>query len=377
MARQCTFEQSRHGRTRVTRVSLMREGERISGLEIWHLPMRIGSCEVHLGGIADVQTHRAHRKQGHASVVMRESVDWMQAHGVDVSVLFGIPGFYWRWGYVTTLLAATTAQIPTRQAEQVRRTARPRRFRATDMDDALRVYNRDNARRTGTIVRRKSTWTPWRTGIEYRAPNEVYLYPVRGRVGAVAGFTLRADKVACAELSIADPAACGAVLRHAADLAVARRVETVLFHLPPDHAFADYLREQGCDLRVHVPRVAGGMARVMNQQTTFRKIAPELCRRLAESRFHAWSGTVAIRTDLGTTRLVVNKGAVRVGESKDRADVRLRVSQERLTQLLFGFQPVSFLLAHTDTRLTGRDARELLGALFPRGEAYMWWPDRF
>lgn len=368
----CTFDRDARGRTRT---SLLLDGERISGLALWHMPMRIGSCEVLMGGIGGVSTHHKHRKKGYASIVMQDSVDWMGEHAFDVSMLFGIGDFYYRWGFITAL-ASTTVGVPTRHAESVKRTSRVRRFRKKDLATAIRIFNRDNARRTGTTVRRKSTWTPWRVGIEWREPPEIFLYSVRGKTVGVAGFCLRKDRVECAELSAIDPAAFGGILRHAADLAINRRVAHVIFHLPPDHPFVDFCREQGCQIRTNVPRAAGGMARVINQTQCLEKIAPELTRRLAESSLAGWSGTLDIVTDLERTRLNVRRGEVKVGTPRGRARVKLELPQQRLTQLLFGFQDIAFLLAHTPAKLTG-DREDVIDTLFPRGHPYVWIPDRF
>ena len=368
----CTFDRDARGRTRV---SYLKNGERISGLALWHMPMRMGSCEVLMGGIGGVWTHQRHRKRGYASIVMEDAVRWMREHAFDVSVLFGIGDFYWRWGFITTL-ASTTVGVPTRHAETVKRTARPRKFRKRDLVAAMRLFNRDNARRTGSLVRRKSSWTPWRVGVRWAEPPEIFLYTVRGRVVGVAGFCLAGDAVACVEVSAVDAAAFGGMLRHAADLAVARRVASIIFHVPGDHPFTDFCREQGCQVRTRVPRVAGGMGRLINQSQCLGKITPELTRRLRESKLARWSGTLAVVTDLETTRLRVKRGEVRVGNVVGRADVTLRLPQERLTQLVFGFQPVRHLLTHTGTKLTG-DRVDLVDTLFPRHEAHVWTADHF
>ncbi|HUU42350.1 MAG TPA: GNAT family N-acetyltransferase [Planctomycetota bacterium] len=370
----CTFDRDERGRTRT---NFLLDGERVSGLAMWDMPVRIGSCEVRLAGIGGVWTHEHHRKKGYASIVMTDSVAWMRENGFDISMLFGIPDFYWRWGFISTV-ASTTVEVPTPHAESVKRTSRPRRFRTRDLARAIRIFNRDNARRTGSTVRRKSTWIPWRIGLEWREPPEIWLYAARGRTVGTAGWCLKPDAVQCCEVSAVDASAFGGILRHAADLAVRRRASSVVFHVPRDHPFTDFCRDQGCRVSTQVPRAGGGMARIINQRTCLEKIAPELTQRLHESTLADWSGTVAIVTDLETTRLVVKRGVVRIDGDKGRgrADVRLDLPQQRLTQLLFGFQPVSHLLSQTPTKLTG-DTSGVVEALFPRQEATVWQSDRF
>jgi len=281
-----------------------------------------------------------------------------------------------RWGFVTAL-SRPVVRVPTRHAEQAKRTCRVRALRDADLTDYLRIYNRENANRTASIVRRKSTWIALRMGLQWGEKPTAFAYVKSGKLVGVGAYTLRPDTVACVDLCARTPEAFGGMLHHAAALAVERRVEKIAFHIPTDHAFADFCREQGCAIEVNTPRCSGGMARIINQKQTFGKVAPALSRRLARSRFHAWSGTVDLKTDLDTTRLVVKRGEVTVGKGRGRASVKLACPQERLTQLLFGFQSIAFLRAHTHARLTGRGAEDVIDALFPKGEPFMWIPDHF
>jgi hypothetical protein len=62
----------------------------------------------------------------------------------------------------------------------------------------------------------------------------------------------------------------------------------------------------------------------------------------------------------------VKRGRVTVGERVGRARVTLRCRQERLTQLLFGFHSIDFMLSHGFARLTG-DKKGIIDTLFPKG----------
>ena len=361
---------------RSAKLVLSVDGKDVSGLSVHAAPMRIGSAEVHMGGIGGVWTDRHHRRKGYASIVMSESIDWMRERGFDVSVLFGIPDFYYRWGFITTL-SRPAVTVPTRYAETVKRTCRVRALRDADLAGYLRIYNRENAKRTASIVRRKSSWITLRMGLQWGEKPTAFACVKGGTLVGVAAYTLRPDMVACVDLCARTPEAYGGLLHHAAALAVERRVEKIAFHIPTDHAFADFCREQGCAAEVNTPRCSGGMARIINQQQTFAKAAAALSERVAATHLATWSGTVDVATDLETTRLVVKRGKVSLGKPVGRARVKLRCPQERLTQLLFGFQSIAFLRAHGTAKLTGRGAEDVIDALFPKGEPFMWIPDHF
>ena len=61
--------------------------------------MRIGSAQLRIDGITNVETPEKHRLKGSASRAMGETIWTMESNGYDMSVLFGIPGFYHRFGY--------------------------------------------------------------------------------------------------------------------------------------------------------------------------------------------------------------------------------------------------------------------------------------
>ena len=385
MTYRCAILKDERGRTLP---SLQKNGETISKLAIWRMPMRVGSAEVLMGGIGGVWTHEKHRHKGHASVVMEDACAWMRDNGYDVSILFGIPNFYHRWGFVVTL-SSSRVFVPARVAEQCDATCRPRRYRDGDLAAAMAMFNANSASRTASQVRRVPGWVPWRKGVRWGVKPTLFSYMRHGKLVAVAGFDLSAEEVSCVDAAFADESAIAGVVRHAGALAVERRVEKITFWAPPDGALADFCREQGaCEMTQNTPRCSGGMARIINQTQCLKKVAPEFARRLRASQFAKWSGKVDVVTNLGATRLVAAKGKVTIAPRKGRADVTLRCPQQRLTQLLFGFQSIDFMLAHKFARVSGSAfakatagrkpvARDILATLFPRSTAYVAVPDHF
>lgn len=76
--------------------------EFLSGLNVFPLRLRIGRAQVRVGGIGDVYTEEKHRLQGHSARCRRHAVERMRQDGFDLSLLFGIPDFYHRFGYATS-----------------------------------------------------------------------------------------------------------------------------------------------------------------------------------------------------------------------------------------------------------------------------------
>jgi predicted acetyltransferase len=67
------------------------------------LPMRIGDAVIRMAGIGDVYTEREHRMKGYMRYLYEDTLTYMTEEGYDVSMLFGIPDFYTKFGYAVCL----------------------------------------------------------------------------------------------------------------------------------------------------------------------------------------------------------------------------------------------------------------------------------
>ena len=153
-----------------------------------------------------------------------------------------------------------------------------------------------------------------------------------------------------------------------------KRCEDIQLYIAPDHPFAEYVQRFGAEWTIYYPRHGSGMTRVLNQRPLFEKFAPELERRLALSTLSSFEGTLALRTDLGTTSLAFSGGKLAVGS--DDAAMCFELSQDKLMQLILGYRSVRDVANEPDVKVLG-DAVALLDVLFPRGFPYVWHADHF
>ena len=84
----------------VTWISLLTEDEEmVSQLGLREYQMRFGSAQLKMGGIDGVGTPEEHRNKGYSRRVMEHTIEYMNENEYDVSMLFGIPNFYYKFGY--------------------------------------------------------------------------------------------------------------------------------------------------------------------------------------------------------------------------------------------------------------------------------------
>jgi predicted acetyltransferase len=361
--------------------------------------MRIGSAIVKMGGIAGVGTNEEHRMRGYSRLVMEESTRYFTETGHDVAVLFGIPDFYHKFGYVSAL-PVTTLTVKVKDAlltlpywegkapaapdmEFGRSLALPpvRPLQDDDWGAVLDVYNDNHRTRTGTLLRWRETWQGYPHGTEWRV-KKVETFVVENAEDEIIGYVAFDDvDDACrvGDLGYATPAVFPTLLQVMVEQAQRRNAEEFEVKLPPDHPFVLFCRHCGGAVRTVYQFNRGGMARIIHLRSLFEKLTGLLTERLTSQWVHGsmnqWSGGLELQTDLGAVTLEIGDGRVRLS---DDATVRWSVSlpQMQLTQLVMGYRSVGDVTLDDNVDVSP-DVAPLLDALFPVGHPWMAIPDWF
>jgi predicted acetyltransferase len=371
----------------------------VAHLYVIDLPMRIGDAVIRMAGIGDVYTEREHRMKGYMRYLYEDTLTYMTEQGYDVSMLFGIPDFYTKFGYAVCL-PQVTFTIKTRDAEAAEAeidAGSPRPIESRDMEAVLALYASENAGRTGTLVRDPERFTEFEKGTYWGVRAETSLW--EDASGSLLGYAVwdkRPTEVKVAEVEAWGAALFPAILRAMAAQAVEKRCEEITFHLPPDHAFSEFAQRFGISWKITYPRTSDGMMRIMNQRSLFEKLLPVLGVRLAARPSVIPPDSLAFETELGVTTLVFDGSKVTLGNEIEAA-AGLALSQDKLIQLLMGYRSARDLLSAEGVRVRGGSptsvlplgGREMgasvagamslpaLEVLFPKGVPFVWAPDHF
>jgi len=340
--------------------------------------MKIGAACVRMAGIGGVQTKPEYRMRGLMRALMQDTLDYVVQEGYDVSLLFGIEDFYTKFDYAPCFARHRIA-VATRDAEDARGRARDVTVRPIgegDWDNVLALYHESNRARTCSLLRPKEFCRQFRVGSWWRRKASGFLMEdADGRFAGYAAFDEFPTETSIIEAETVAPELFPTLLYEFAKQAIEKRCERIVVHMPPDHPFAEFLRRFGCEVTGEFPRSGAAMLRIINQDTTLDKLAGEFERRIAASKLEGYSGAVDIRTELGSTTLVFDGGALalRHGATSERF---LELPQAKLCQLLAGYRPVRDMLNDDEVK-TGGDILPVLEALFPQGYAWTWATDYF
>ncbi|MCY3912987.1 MAG: GNAT family N-acetyltransferase [Chloroflexi bacterium] len=349
-----------------TEVWAERDGELVCSLEVMAAPVRLAGATLRTAGIANVFTEEGHRRRGYASALMAHAHETLADVGYSTVALFGIPGFYGQFGYAT-IGCDFAMEVDIEVAAQEVGTHRLRPASAADLPAVAEIYNAVNAGLDGSVVRDPGDWIGLRHGSTILGTTCLWI--AEDAAGASVGYLALREDVSRAEVidgGFTESAVAPSLVAHAAVEAVKRRAPSIRFELHPKVGLGSYVRRMECKLESVRPRDSGYMLRILDLNAVLRAVLPTLRARAAECGEEAPSH-LRIKTPLGTTAVDIG------GPGPERS---LTLPHERLTQLLFGYWSAGEIAEAENVSIAPEDL-PWLAALFPRGDAYCYEPDRY
>ena len=336
--------------------------------------MRIGSANVRMGAVADVNTKKKHRMKGYMRALMEDSLRYMKDRGDDVSVVLGIPDFYYKFGYVP-FLPDHALTILTRNAEEAGKKSRKyrvRKFQKNDSGKVLRIYNDNNKQKMCSIIRKKDYFSEF--------PKEFQdIFVVENNNKNIVAYTVSSkkskDKVKILEIGARTEDVFGTLLAEFAKMAIKQRVGDIELLLPAHHPFAEFCHRYDCRSTTDYHKNSSGMMAIINQDSLFGKLEMEFNSRISRSRFRNYSGSLELRTDTGNTTLKLSNDSVKVHPNQ-KAESLLDLPKGQLTQLVVGYRTIKDFLNDTGVKAS-RGVLPLAETLFPKDNPYIWDLSRF
>jgi len=267
-------------------------GEQVVGhVGVLRVPVRLGAAVLEMAGIAGVCADPRARNRGIASALMRDALGASKEAGLCFSLLFGIPNFYHRFGFVPAWPKHTIVA----KAEDLPDTPRwrARKARKSDAPKMLAHYNGLYGRIDGSAVRHPRLFL--------RGTRDVRLILTGPRRDDWAYVVFRKVKWEEQEhLQLIE--ACGtgagwlaAVMREAARRAQEAKEEGVLFRLPPMHPICRQMIFRNAAAKTEYYRNEGAMVAVLDFAGLARAMAPEWSRLIRTAGARVPRGGLVVR----------------------------------------------------------------------------------
>ncbi len=371
-----------------------RDGEQMGGYMLYERVMRMGEARISTGCIGIVVTHPNFRKQGVASALMHDAIDFARANRHHLLLLDGIPDFYYRFGHTDVIdislveidRAAVLAQPESGYAV--------RTMRQEDAAEILGLYERQYGGFTGSFERTLEQQKHLLSN-----PNTPAFVALNGE-GEIKGYIAGVDGVMVGEIAADNWDAFSALLQfHARGIRTSGGAETtdntikLRYRLPLNSALEDMLIDH-----LEVPdtsnwqhpaeewvirsetvhhRNAGWQGRIVGLAGLLRAMQPELQARWRRA-LADWRGEIALVIGNERATIRIDGREVRIEDGGQDWDTPkpLRIAPAIFTQLLFGYRSVAAVLRIVEENLAG-DKRLALDILFPYGHAWITRSDWF
>lgn len=352
-----------------TRVAATRKGEILGALHLTTDTVRIGEARLKMGGLGWVATSARHRQRGIARKLVEDTLAYMRDHGYHISMLFGIPNFYHRFGYVSSLIDYTILM----DSAEARTFENPfKSYVAAPGEIPLiqRMHNANDANAVCSLVRsgahmhnKWGRWNKWRL-----------LKDEQGRVVAYLYAIVEHGMLYVIEAGVSDAGVCAAVIREAAGLARAEEVSQIRFCVPPPHPLARFLARFNSTHEARHEHDGGGMMAFINMAEALESMVPEWDSLLAKSIARELRTEFTLVTEKVSFRIRANRGAVDIATIPGQCKVSLKCAD--LMHLVTGYRHPGDILDEHRCIMTA-DARTLFHTIFPKRQPFVWRFDRF
>ena len=351
----------------------------ISTLRVWERRLRVGASLVTIGGIGGVCTHPNYRGVGYASVLMRDTIDYLRTTGCDLGVLFTIipEAFYRRLGWTTLPLHGfnVTCDSATDAADSSE-------WQVTDfnpesdLDAVARLYDITNAQQSGTITRTRAYWDMAPSRIRGVFPTlvarknehiEGYLnYEIDGKRAEVCEVGYIPD----------NPTVLDALVSHFLRACETQGIEEIAGRFPSQHPFAERLIAR-CNSPVTPTEYTGMMLYAVSPSVFLRRLIVQWESRIAdaEGTFPPLAVKLPAINNQETVLRHNDDGTLQIfPEDTDEVDFGVDLSEADFWQLLFG--EIGWEQISADASGPS-EISAFLATLFPKRDVIFWAPDQY
>ena len=339
------------------------------GLRLITDTVRLGDARLKMGGLGWVTTSERHRHKGICRRLMDDTLAYMKLHRYHIAMLFGVPGLYHRWKFVTSL-ADHVIDVDTLEALTFDCPLQERPAKVGDIQAIQAIHSANEDAMTCSVVRTRAHYLcKWNES----GPKQV-LTDDRGKVLAYFFYRNLGDHLAVEETGVAEIGLCGSVLRASGRIAEEESLAHLRIDSPPGHPMSRYLLEFRSRHETLISCNAGGMLAFVDLEETFEHMIPEWERCLRDSGAHDLRTEATLFVDGAPQRIRANRGAIDIARSPGKSKVSLSAAE--MMHLLTGYRYAEDILAAKQCFLSP-DARALLRAVFPKRAPFVWPYDRF
>lgn len=341
------------------------KGRIVSHVTIFERPMHFGSAAFKMGGVGDVFTVPSFQGRGYSSHLMTYAIQYMEKQNCDLSLLFGRPGYYNRFGYVPAL-CDESLRLNKRLVDSSDSEYQIREYIENDSNEMLRLYQNNTGYGLWTVDR---TIAYFKSRIP-QCDHVLVLTDEQERVSGYICFKNTIDhKVTIIEAITRNFETSLAMIKKIQERTQGNESE-IIIKMPRQFPFVRHILYQGAELRTRYfgDDDAKGMLLILNLCRIINRFKLLFDERLAVSSLHDWSGLLNIQCEM-PVQLIFKKGKLISCcqlQSTSTAEMELNCDLRYFARNLIGYWSINDLLNQTNAKVSSFECIALLSVLFPK-----------
>ena len=340
-------------------------GKIVGHVSIIEKYLSIDGAPVKTAGIGDVFTHPDARGKHVSSHLMNDAVEYMKNNDFPLSMLYGIPRFYHKFGYIEAM-GSHKIFIPFKNAALIKSEREFRPCRNEDIPALNRIYLESNRNKTGFVHRVEKSWyniaKPKELFVFTDNENKPEAYVIYKKVWGGGGYV---SEVVAPSEELRE-----AVLAFCIEKAKESFQCELEFRLAPDMPFSSYLLDFGgrVESMYYAEGEGNAMLRIIDLPLLLKTIEPILQKRFRQMIDTDKECALNIVTEkAGEASIIYKSGDVAVSAGKISGAHTFTTKQNLLVRSVIGYWGPERLISRT--RKEGIDvddqAAEIISNLFP------------
>ncbi len=346
---------------------LLEDDRLVAGTSLLRHVVSWYGSKIEIGEIGLVGTYEEHRCKGYATTLMNDWIETMQREGIPFCFLWGIPDFYERFHFYYAYPHHMTpyVSLPKSCTEDWERVGTIREAEIGDRWWVKKLYRAYNADLNGCQVRSDEQWEHY---FKVTEEEELCRWWVpedpMGGYALVCGDPPKVWEIASPSLNSARNLVLGLFEAYPG-------IDRLDICHHPDMPVGSWLYHLGA--RIASPEdiwkgTWGGMVRIIDPLPLLKGMEDRFDERLAKSRFHNWSGAIALESEVGGAAFDIVKGKTSISELDRKAD--FMIPARALTPMMTGYR--GFERFRAEPKDIPDDTVEVLGVLFQRDKVFMY-----
>jgi len=345
-------------------------GKIVSHISIIKKPIQFGPAIIKLAGIGDVFTHPDARGKGYTRKLMEDALQYMKANGYPLTMLYGIPNYYHRFGYIEAV-KEYKLEIPVKKIDTLNSHYKTREWRTSDIPKMLELY-KNNCHDCLLTVERNEQY------LKRHLTDSKRIVLIVDENDTPIGYAHLIDETT-KQFMVNEAITSSFEVSKSLLIEIAKRFSPMIstnleIRMSPQMPFVRHLYSIGCEFKIRSfsESEGNGMLAIVDLHKLLNDLTPLLNNRLNQSEFYKLSTDLILRTDKENVRLKIQKGQIQEIEKINLSqEFALKMNYRYFVRNIVGYWSIDDLLQMTVAKISDEKSQRLLHVLFPHEEPYM------